>query len=42
LIEPIEDAVSVTTASCSKELKAKVLFTVGLGIDRCNLDSDAG
>jgi hypothetical protein len=39
--DPIEDAVSVVTVASLKELKAKVLFTVGLGTDRFNHVSDA-
>jgi hypothetical protein len=39
--DPIEDAVSVTTVASLKELKAKVLITIGLGTDRFNHVSDA-
>ena len=37
----IEDAVSITAVAGLKELKAKILITVGLGTDRFNQVSDA-
>ena len=39
--DPIEDAVSVTTVASLKDLKLKVLITIGLGTDRFNHVSDA-
>lgn len=39
--DPIEDAVSVTTVAGLDRLKAKVLFSIGLGTDRFNHVSDA-
>jgi hypothetical protein len=39
--DPIEDAVSVTTVASLKELKARVLISIGLGTDRFNQVSDA-
>lgn len=39
--DPIEDAVSVTTVSTLKGLKARILISVGLGTDRFNHVSDA-
>ncbi len=39
--DPIEDAVSVTAVVSLKELKARVLISIGLGTDRFNHVSDA-
>jgi hypothetical protein len=39
--DPIEDAVSVTTVASLKELKARMLISIGLGTDRFNQVSDA-
>lgn len=39
--DPVEDAVSVTAVASLKELKARVLISIGLGTDRFNQVSDA-
>ncbi len=39
--DPIEDAVSVTTVASLKEVKVRVLISIGLGTDRFNQVSDA-
>jgi hypothetical protein len=39
--DPIEDAVSVTTAASLDGLRAKILISIGLGTDRYNHVSDA-